>query len=703
MKKIFTQTVICALLIMSMSARAQDGLFISEIADPGDEYTGRFIELFNAGSEAVDFDTDVFYLSRQSNGGTTWGEVQLTGSVASGATYVIGGSAFESWYGFAPNLVSGILTGNGDDPYSLYESGGHETGMLHDIYGDEDTDGTGEPWEYTDSRAVRVASVDDPRILWSASEWVITPADIADCDPGTHNGSVPQDPRPEPGDFTLQIDSDTVGLGMPLELAVSVSELLTEDDIISYQFDLHYDPSVIEYTGSTLSGTFADGGTLAENNAIPGKVSISYMNTTALIGAGDLLVLQFNSLVMASTDLSMTNVYLNNIPVVNLVEGTVLVAETAPPTAAITYGSEENRLADMLMITATFTEEMAIANPVWLSLSGAAVLNDAVMVRLSDTSYAYLYAIPNTSGTVNVSLGNGTDLWGNEVEAVPTSGATFTIIGLKPGDVNDDGEVQAYDAALTLQHSVGLDPMPEVDALPWENWRDSTANVNGDGAITAYDAGLILQYSAGIITDFTGGTKKAASIADIVVEVLGDRIVLYSYGDLVGLNISIKDSGKHVGHPRILLESSAAMPSASFMTAANISETDYRFGLCTAHSPAEGSAILEIPILEGGSLVLDMVINDMQSSIPVEFVSVRQKLGDEGISIYPNPASERLFIHGSGEGSLARIFNISGQQIITRSLQGSTDEIDISDLKEGIYMIRIEQNDQALVKKFIKK
>ena len=137
MKKNFTQLLLGAMLMTSVVAAAQEGLFISEIADPGDEYTGRFIELFNAGSESVDFTNIVFYLSRQSNGGATWGEVQLTGSVAAGATYVIGGSAFESFYGFAPDLVTGILTGNGDDPYSLYEGGGHATGMLHDIYGDE--------------------------------------------------------------------------------------------------------------------------------------------------------------------------------------------------------------------------------------------------------------------------------------------------------------------------------------------------------------------------------------------------------------------------------------------------------------------------------------------------------------------------------------------------------------------------------------
>ena len=50
---------------------AQNTLFISELADPGDEWTGRFVELNNASGSAIDFDTADWYLSKQSNGGAT--------------------------------------------------------------------------------------------------------------------------------------------------------------------------------------------------------------------------------------------------------------------------------------------------------------------------------------------------------------------------------------------------------------------------------------------------------------------------------------------------------------------------------------------------------------------------------------------------------------------------------------------------------
>ena len=351
MKKNFTQLLFGAMLIISTSARAQDNLIISEVTDPADDYSGRFIELYNAGSEAVDFSTLTFYLSRQSNGGTSWGDVQLAGSLAAGETYVIGGSGFESLYGFAPDLLTGILIGNGDDAYCLFRDGDHSAGILQDIFGAIGIDGTGESWEYEDSRAVRVEGVTVPNTTWTAAEWEIASADIGDCDPGTHHGSEGNDTIP-PGDYAISILSDTVNTGQPVEVHILVSELTVEDNIIAYQFDIDYDSLVLEYTGISVAGTIAEGGTVVANASVAGKLSVGYINTTAITGTGDILILQFNSQVIDTTDLYISNAYLNNTPVQYLTHGTITIAEIAPPTAVITYNDSINRFADTLMITA---------------------------------------------------------------------------------------------------------------------------------------------------------------------------------------------------------------------------------------------------------------------------------------------------------------------------------------------------------------
>ena len=62
------------------------------------------------------------------------------------------------------------------------------------------------------------------------------------------------------------------------------------------------------------------------------------------------------------------------------------------------------------------------------------------------------------------------------------------------GDVDGNGEIQAFDASLTLQFSAELIEFNEQQIL--------AADVDGNGVVQAFDAALILQYSAGIINEF---------------------------------------------------------------------------------------------------------------------------------------------------------------------------------------------------------
>jgi hypothetical protein len=693
MKRIFTTQFMGALLIISISARAQDSLFISEVTDPADDFAGRFIELFNAGGEPVDLNATTFYLSRQSNGGTSWGDLLLTGTVQPGATFVIGGSGFEALYGFAPDQESGILIGNGDDAYCLFREGDHETGVLHDIYGVIDMDGTGEPWEYEDSRAFRVEQIATPNTAWSAAEWVIAPANVADCDPGTHNGSVINDTI-TPGDFSLVLISDTVPPGQPVEVPVRVSELTAADNIISYQMDIEFDPLALEYTGETLEGTLAEGGTVVVNSSVAGRLSLGYMNTTALTGAGSILRLQFQSLVPDTTDLFLTHAYLNTIPVPDA-HGTVIISETAPPTAVISYSDSVIRFADTLIITATFSEPMDPSNPVLIDLTGAVTLTDGEMTRLSETIYRYPFLVPKTGGEVTVGLGNGTDLWGNELVPVPISGATFFIIAFNPGDVNDDGAIQAYDAALALQYSVGIDPIPLEDPLPWENWRDSTANVDGLGGITANDAGMILQFSAGIISGFPNGVMVPLSAPDVTVEVLDRHLLFYSHGELLGLNIDATSEKGMLGTPEILKE--------GFLSAINMDGNHYRIGLCTASSLEDGDAFLKIPFNGSGAVTFRMIMNTEEKEVTVDLATGLNEPVKGGIEIYPNPVTDILKIGGLIRPAVAEIYNIHGQLLVAAQTDGPFGEIDLSALPAGLYMISLETDGETLVKRFIKR
>lgn len=371
-----------------------------------------------------------------------------------------------------------------------------------------------------------------------------------------------------------------------------------------------------------------------------------------------------------------------------------IVKDVTPPTAAITYGDTENRCGDELLITATFDEPMLEANAVKISMSGGAVLTSEDMTRVSETVFTYTLTVPNSEGDVTLSLSNGTDLWSNEVVSAPTVGATFSIIPITYGDVDDDGTVFAHDADLTLQYSVDLDPLPTIDPIPWENWRDTTANVDGIGTVTANDAGMILQYSIGKITAFDASAKKSNNVADVTVEVVDTDIVFYSSGELIGLNVSAVNENQILSAPVIVAE--------NFLSAKNIEGTTYKVGLCTSTPASESDVLMKIPFNENGSVTFDMVINAVEKSVTIDLATGVADFGLKGINIYPNPASDLLYIEGLQKETLGRIYNANGQLVLIGEVEAETGKLSVSGLPSGMYILKLMNNDEMVVKRFTK-
>lgn len=82
--------------------------------------------------------------------------------------------------------------------------------------------------------------------------------------------------------------------------------------------------------------------------------------------------------------------------------------------------------------------------------------------------------------------------------------------GVTYGDVDGNEFVESYDASISLQYFVGMDPIPEIDPIPWEPIRIAAADVDGNGSVESYDASLILQYVVGIITEFPAENLRSS-------------------------------------------------------------------------------------------------------------------------------------------------------------------------------------------------
>jgi hypothetical protein len=215
-------------------------IIISEVADPNDNANGRFVELYNATDSTVDLAAGSWYLTKYVNNNSSRSSVALTGSIAPGATYVIGGSGFNATYSpLTADQTWNDATSNGDDSYALYFGGDNTTGTLVDILGVIGTDGTGQVWNYEDGRAVRKADVTSPDDSLFASDWIFYSdestsnqpltngvANVSDMTPGVH----PDPLVDEPTGVTASAASDT-------EISVAFAAINSNDVIIVFDTD----------------------------------------------------------------------------------------------------------------------------------------------------------------------------------------------------------------------------------------------------------------------------------------------------------------------------------------------------------------------------------------------------------------------------------------------------------------------------------
>jgi hypothetical protein len=93
-----------------------------------------------------------------------------------------------------------------------------------------------------------------------------------------------------------------------------------------------------------------------------------------------------------------------------------------------------------------------------------------------------------------------------------------------------------------------------------------------------------------------------------------------------------------------------------------------------------------------------------------EATGIADLSGNDGLTVYPVPATDELFIAGSlvsSQPATIRVFNTSGQQIMTKEFTApagtSTLSLDVSDLPAGAYYgILVSDSSGNRTFKFIK-
>ena len=227
--------------------------------------------------------------------------------------------------------------------------------------------------------------------------------------------------------------------------------------IISYDFKVRFNPTVLSFDSTQNTGTLSSGMINTSNvvNISPtvSEVTISGYTTTALAGAGNLLSLRFTAIgdIGTSSDVDITTFMFNNgPPCVNFTDGSVSIISSTV-SGNVTYGTS------------------ATSKPV-----------------------------PNVTmtGTGSVAVADSTDDCGDYNMSGFGPGA-YTVTPSKSGDVNG---ITAFDASKIAQHVVGISALNANQLL--------AADVSNDAFVNSFDAALIAQSLVLIPNPSSTGTWK---------------------------------------------------------------------------------------------------------------------------------------------------------------------------------------------------
>lgn len=127
----------------------------------------------------------------------------------------------------------------------------------------------------------------------------------------------------------------------------------------------------------------------------------------------------------------------------------------------------------------------------------------------------------------------------------------------------------------------------------------------------------------------------------------------------------------------------------------------------------ENDDVAEIFINENDELVINPLKNgtakiklsfNSNGKVVAQTVSIStavlgtNELNKSSVNIYPNPVNNVLFIE-TNEASKAEIFAITGNKITEKTLQKGKNQLDVSSLQKGVYIIKVNSSTFKVIKK----
>ena len=180
-------SVVFVYFLTTFTADAQDLRITGVIDGPLTGGTPKAIEIFAA--EDIS-DISVCGVGSANNGGGSDGEEFSfpTSSVVAGQFFYVASdtTGFTDFFGFAPDYTSSAASINGDDAIELFCNG-----VVVDVFGDINVDGTGQPWDHLDGWAYRSSDTGPDGSVFALGSWFFSGTNALDGETSNDTSATP--------------------------------------------------------------------------------------------------------------------------------------------------------------------------------------------------------------------------------------------------------------------------------------------------------------------------------------------------------------------------------------------------------------------------------------------------------------------------------------------------------------------------------
>lgn len=204
--------------------------------------------------------------------------------------------------------------------------------------------------------------------------------------------------------------------------------------------------------------------------------------------------------------------------------------------------------------------------------------------------------------------------------------------------------------------------------------------------------------------DYLSQQQRSRQVdTDVTTEVKDNFLILYTHGDLGGLNVELRDNFNALGDPQDI--------GAGWIFVKNIKSDTYKLALMIMEAAPEGSVIMKIPILIPlKSLSIYLNINGVDKVITVDLTNVstgNKNINQSKFSVYPNPVKDKLFVRLTPDlttNCILQLINMEGKTMQSIKIQNHNGNITMPiSVPNGMYalIIRKEQEKAEMYKEKI--